>query len=392
MKKLLAAFLYTVLLITACTSTQNTHNQENNPATGELVTKGDYMLRGTVLAKYQGKDQRVIIPTYLGITAIGDGAFADRSDITTITIPEGITAIGGRAFAGCTRLSAITVNPANRAYRDIEGVLFDYYGETLVSYPGGKIETAYSIPERTARIGDWAFFECPNLASVSIPESVTSIGKFPLYGCENFVFFTVASRNKLFSVRSGVLFDKTGRTLVVYPQGRRNTSYNIPSGVSHIGEGAFAGCRYLYSLALPEGIETIGNYAFFGCTDLAIVLLPKTLAAIGDAVFWDSGISSIIIPAGVRFIGKGALGSPCLSIIEVDIRSPYFIVQNGALYDRQITTLIRVPPVNMQTRFMVPDSVGQIEDYAFYGCRLLREVALPSKLQIPKSGNIAYTL
>ena len=42
--------------------------------------------------------------------------------------------------------------------------------------------TDVTIPDSVTSIGDFAFYDCPGLASVTIGESVTSIGGFAFQG------------------------------------------------------------------------------------------------------------------------------------------------------------------------------------------------------------------
>ena len=105
----------------------------------------------TYFSDYSGD---VVIPetvTYNGnnytVTSIGDRAFVDCAELTTVTIPETVTTISSNAFINCSGLSNIT------------------------------------IPNSVTTIGDKAFYCCTGLTSVSIPNSVTTIGTSAFNGC-----------------------------------------------------------------------------------------------------------------------------------------------------------------------------------------------------------------
>ena len=96
----------------------------------------------------------VIIPetiafdgTTYSVTSIGDGAFANHSGLTSVTIPNSVTSIGNYAFFNCSGLTSVT------------------------------------IPNSVTSIGDCAFSSCSGLTSVTIGNSVTSIGYDAFYGC-----------------------------------------------------------------------------------------------------------------------------------------------------------------------------------------------------------------
>ncbi len=50
---------------------------------------------------------------------------------------------------------------------------------------------------------------------------------------------------------------------------------SIPSSVTSIGNGAFAGCSGLTSVSIPSSVTSIGNEAFYGCPKLTAVQVPR---------------------------------------------------------------------------------------------------------------------
>ena len=83
-----------------------------------------------------------VIPS--SVTSIGEYAFSNCTELTSMTIPDSITSIGEYAFSACTELTSVT------------------------------------IPDSVTSIGFNAFEGCTNLKSVTIPASVTSIGNFAI--------------------------------------------------------------------------------------------------------------------------------------------------------------------------------------------------------------------
>ncbi|MDR2716851.1 MAG: leucine-rich repeat protein [Treponema sp.] len=120
----------------------------------------------------------------------------------TVNIPSHIldfpvTSIGDYAFFGCINLTSITVDNRNSSYSSIDDILFDKNKTTIIKYPEGKKEDAYSIPSSVTDICDFAFFKCINLASINIPSSVTSIGDYAFHQCENLTSVTLSRRTKI---------------------------------------------------------------------------------------------------------------------------------------------------------------------------------------------------
>ena len=108
------------------------------------------------------------------VTSIGEGAFWECHNLTSVTIPDSVTSIGECAFGSCRKLKTIETSSSNANFQTIDGVLFTKDGKTLLAVPGGK-EGKYSIPDSVTSIGDEAFGGCTSLKSVEIPDSVTSI-------------------------------------------------------------------------------------------------------------------------------------------------------------------------------------------------------------------------
>lgn len=169
------------------------------------ATDGDFMyeiiLGKATVTKYNGKASEVIIPDTLGgkpVATIGDYAFFEYTKLKSVTIPDSVTSIGSGAFMYCDKLTSI------------------------------------SIPEGTTTIGAEAFAYCDKLQRVTIPDSVTFIGDEVFYSCGSLTDFSVGDRNKKYSSKDGVLFNKKKTTLIQCPT-KKSGNYTIPSSVTKIG-------------------------------------------------------------------------------------------------------------------------------------------------------------
>ena len=262
------------------------------------------------ITKYIGRGGDVSIPGKIGgmpVTTIAEAAFQNGTTLTSLTVPAGVTGIMGRAFDGCTgltkvtlpasvtsmgdypagkwnpfvncpKLVTITVAAANPAFRsNTDGILFNKEMTTLLAYPGGKAGS-YTIPDSVTGIGLAAFEGCAELTEVKIPRGVIALGSYsggraanPFVNCPKLVSLTVDAANPAYSSNAdGVVFNKDKSTLVCYPAGRTG-SYDIPDGVTAIGESAFAFCPGLTSLTIPASLTTINAVAFMNSVALAQV-------------------------------------------------------------------------------------------------------------------------
>ena len=139
-------------------------------------------------------------------------------------------------------------------------------------------------------LGDYAFEGCTNLTSITIPESVNSIGNLVFVSCRSLESINVINSNLNFRDVNGVLFDAEMETLLRYPAGKKDLSYNIPNSVTSIGEDAFADCTSLTSITIPDSVISIGGDAFADCTSLTSVTFTGAAPTVGANAF--SGVAN----------------------------------------------------------------------------------------------------
>ena len=230
-----------------------------------------------------------MIPDDGSVTSIDDFAFYGYIDLRSIAIPDSVTSIGMLAFSGCSGLTSVTIGNSVTsigyfAFYGCDGLTSitipfvgekaDGTGETRFNHIFG-IVVPNSLKEVVItggeNIGDWAFFNCSGLTSVTIPDSVTSIGKRAFIGCSSL------------------------------------TSITIPDSVVSIGEQAFRGCSGLISVSIPDSVTSIGEGAFLGCIGLTSITIPDSVTSIGEGAFRGcSGLTSVTIPDSVTSIGWSA--------------------------------------------------------------------------------------
>ena len=161
---------------------------------------------------------------------------------------------------------------------------------------GGDAYTSYIYNMYTSndKLGDYAFYGCSGLTSLTLPSGVTSIGYRAFEGCSGLTSLTIPS--SVTSIGDWAFHGCSGLT-----------SLTIPSSVTSIGRGAFDYCSGLTSLTIPSGVTSISNYAFSGCSGLTSLTIPSGVTSIGDLTFNGcSGLTSLTIPSSVTSIGDSA--------------------------------------------------------------------------------------
>ena len=255
--------------------------------------------------------------------------------------------------------------------------------------------SAVSLPEGLTSICFCAFAWCDALTSVTIPASVTSIGSGAFFGCNALTAINVTVGNPNYVSVNGVLFNKAKSELIQYPAGKPDASYQIPTGVTDIGDYAFYGCDALTGVTIPNGVTSIGFGAFEGTAyydnsnnwDGQLLYIGSWLIAakeeiesaeikqgtigIADGMFsFCSALTGVTIPDSVTIIGDYTFDE-CSSLTSVTI--PASVTSIGVSVFRACSSL---------TSVTIPTSVTSIGGYTFYGCSALSSVTIPNSVTI----------
>lgn len=218
------------------------------------------------------------------------------------------------------------------------------------------------IPATAKSIDGRTFMNRGTVTSVTIPSGVTRIGVNTFNSCPNLTAINVDAENPVFKSIDGVLFSKDGKKLIQCPAGRTG-AYDVPSGVTSIGNSAFWGCAGLTAIAIPNGVENIGNSAFWGCAGLKSVVIPSGVTKIGQGAFESCGnLTNITIPEGVT-TAKDYAFSRCRGLTDITIPDGVTGIKWAAFFSCTGLTSVHIPK-----------SVSHIWYSAFEGCGKLAHI------------------
>ncbi len=193
-----------------------------------------------------------------------------------------------------------------------------------------------------SRIGVSAFSDCSNLSSVSIGDSVTEISIHAFLNCRNLK--EIHFPNSFTFIDMEAFSGCTGLQKVVIPS-------------AFINDGAFSGCTGLKSIIIGDGVRVLcPGLAFCSCFNLEAVSLGKGLTDLED----------YNIGAFTHLTG-----------ITVDPDNSVYSSEDGILYNKDKTELLRYPGGRTTKSFIVPDSVNSIHYGAFLSDNLT-EITIPS--------------
>lgn len=175
-------------------------------------------------------------------------------------------------------------------------------------------------------------------------------------------------------------FQMEGSKLVKYVGAAEVVS--IPDDVRSIGEEAFAGNSNIVKVTINDKCKSIEYGAFKNCVGLHSVIVGNDVTDIASAAFSnDPSLKNVSLGNSVKKIGSGAFaGDTSLTNMTVSSGNTHLKFQDNVLYDDDMETLICMLPSDENFEFVMPQSVNEINGYAFWGNNALTNVTLGSGL------------
>lgn len=120
---------------------------------------------------------------------INAGAFANCTSLTSIELPARFSSTRYNFLYGCDALTSITLKEGAQNFAVSDNILYNVSGDTavMVTYPGGKTETEFTIPAEingkvVTSTAMHVFRNNPTLKKVTVPATVTSLGGYTFNG------------------------------------------------------------------------------------------------------------------------------------------------------------------------------------------------------------------
>ena len=338
-----------------------------------------------------------------GATSTGILTFDGCTALESVTIENGVTSIGAGSFSGCTALESVTIgndvtNIDNGAFKDCTSL-------TSVTIPDSVTSVGYEAFRNSADsitlgkgikyIGDYAF---EGVNEVTVTGNISGIegGKVTrgiktlvlgkdVTDADNIIFdpfsdtlenINVSEENTVYSSVDGVLFNKDKTEIIRYPEGKKDTSYKIPDGVTSVGGSAFSRCGALESVTLPNSVTSVGELPFYNIDEVTVMGSIAGFEYDATAGVKNLILEKDVIDTDINFCNL----SDTLENITVSEENTAYSSIDGVLFNKDKTELIRYPKGKKDTSYTIPDSVTSISDEAFRYCTSLISITIPDSI------------
>lgn len=289
----------------------------------------------------------------------------ENSRLQKISIPDSVTVIGEGAWKNCRKLEEIRLS------------------------------------DRITKLPDNMLENCIALTRLDIPAEISSFSRNVVMGCKNLRAISLSKDNTTFSVKDGVLYTKSGQTLIYYPQGKVADTFQVPENVKEIRENAFYAMNATRSIVLPdsleeigygafenagslvkvnwpEGLKTITSSAFRGCNQLTDVNISNSVQTIGDRSFYGCASLQKFSFKNVKEIGFDAFGKT--GFTKLTLGGSISTIGMSAFCD---CTKLK--------ELVLGKNIKKIDEAAFRDCTALRKIKINSRKLTKKSLTGAHT-
>ena len=341
------AFGYSGLTSVSVESGNTVYDSRNN-CNAIIITATNYLIVGC---------KNTVIPS--SVTSIGSGAFYGCEGLTSVTIPNSVTSIGRNAFYGCSGLTSVTIpnsvtSIGYYAFRGCTGELTVNCNipSASLSSDGSFCSSKFSsvkIGDNVESIGDYAFYYCSSLTSITIPNSVTEIGVSAFYECSN--------------LTSVVVEKETPLTITSYTfSNRTNATLYVPAGCKAAYETAnyWKEFKEIVELATTITMSANGICTYANSNDLDFSDVEGLTAYIISGFNPSNGTLTLTpvteVPAGEGLLLKGAEGNYTVPYTTTDM------VYSNLLTGVTTATIIS-PTEGSETNFILANGKHGINFY-----------------------------
>ena len=306
-----------------------------------------------------------------------------NTGLTSVTLPASLEMLGNSTFANCASLKEATFTGNITSFGSsvfsstaLEKVVLSDKMETLGSSTFNNLKTLKIVTYDSYTVKDATRFN--DGYENALPPSLTSLPSSLFSGCTSLKSMDLSNVKTV----AGSLFKGCSAL----------ESVVLSTDLEVLGDYMFQNCTSLSSIEIPSSVTSLGKYAFDGCTKLTSIDLPETLTFMGTYTFRKTGLTSIVIPSGVKSFGTSAtecaassnvyLFAECKSLTTVVLPANINDFKIGGYVFNNCTKLTTIK-VGADGEENVLDGVTLVAQYAFSGCGIT-ELSLPDVTEVGK--------
>ncbi len=345
------------------------------------------------------------------LTSISAWMFDGADSLKKITFDEdsALNYVSARAFEHLKALVSVDLSNCKKLQK-----IGNYAFNTCL-----KLEIV-TLPENVEEIGRYSFYNCRNLSRLQIPVSVNKIAAYAFGNTKDIELFfdgTELPKNLETNWNYGVkgyylgASDKTVSGDWVYVLHSDDTvsvcgyrgsetaldlktvdghvvssigfaafrdsaveSIKLYSGITSIGDYAFAGTKKLTTLEIPDTCTYIGSHAFDNAGIEELTFADNaTLSQIADNAFVKtSSLGDVVLPASVENIGDKAFYKSGIHSLKFEKNAKLKKIETNVFAESSLAEIT------------LPDQMERIDSYAFYNTKALKNIDFgnPEKLSI----------
>lgn len=322
------------------------------------------------------------------VVYIGDRAFYTCTGLTSIELPNSVTYMGEDVFSGCNNLTSVKLSDNLKEIKDYSFLRCDKLQDinipnAVTNIGKGAFSNCSSLKKvsisNPIEIKDNTFYQCSNLEEVQLLGGALGIGDNAFYSCIKLSDITILDVSEEYDGKYSIGANSFSKCQSL-------TEITIPKNFTRIGSGAFSSCSNLERVNILGTMEFIGAGAFYGTKissgfvekhirdkDIVSFVIEEGVGQIGDYTFLGAeNLKSVHIPSTVYHITEKAFyGCNNLETVTISQDNPCFTIEDGIIYNKNKTILIRCLP-GKNTKVEIPNTVTEIEEYAFMGCSKLK--------------------
>lgn len=343
-----------------------------------------YAMNRTALLKYTPAEDETEFTVPDGVEFIGAYCFSYQKNLQKVILPDSVKKMGSHIFWYCDKLYEVRL-PENLT------VIPKY------TFSHCPVLEKVNIPSTVTEIGGYAFEYCYKLKDVTIPHAVSKINEMTFFDC---------------AIEGEIVFSENVKEIGALAFKKNDiTKITFLSDDITISDCVFVDCK-LEEVNFGKGNIVLDEWAFSGNANLKKLCFTGGTVSLGKGLFKNTGIETLEIncdigeispeiytedelynaPPNVNNITRLVIGKNAKNIdrilylpasleeIIVDEENPYYTVKDKALYNKDMTVLLRVLPSSGEYVFL--ETVKEIGAMAFQGHRSMSEIIIPEGVEV----------